>query len=399
VIQAGPGDVIAGVLKEGPVGLPLPGGGLALASGPDIDQWRALAAELRPGLPSLVTVAVAVQHGDFLIADHSERLWPGGAGALAAALAELPLYGCEVRMWLSWPTSAEDGRRLRRHLDGLAEIVGATVWAPVEGSRVEPLDGCRDLSAVDSRGQPTGWDAYGWREPTFRSDPDGRLVPAGPVAVSSYPGVPLVSLPGPQEQELARDYQRLNRAVGWLQAAVAILPDGRLALRYQDDTLLAAGPCQLRRLLTDAGWTGGDVALIGDVGVDQASVAHEHATSLAGALGCRITFDQDLSDTDLSAVDGRVGSSRLDAGSAGVPMRYPRAAVGRALAGLDPGDPSHAALLTALAAAVADHAGLDRRLQHAPDPQRAKLTRDLAASARTIEALATAASPAMASSP
>jgi hypothetical protein len=369
------------------MGLPLPGGGPALAGGPDLDHWRALATELRPGHPGLVTVAVAVQDGDFIIADHSGRLWPGGAGALAAALAELPLYGWEVRMWLSWPTSAEDGRRLRRHLDGLSEIVGATVWAPVEGGRVELLDGCRDLSVVDSRGQPTGWDVYGWREPTFRSDPDGRLVPAGGVAVSSYPGVPLVSLPVARERELASDYHGLSPAVGQLRVALAILPDGRLALRYQDDSLLAAGPHQLRRLLTAAGWTGGDVTLIGKVGVDQASGAQEHLASLADALGCQLTFGEVL-----SAVDGPVGSSRPDAGSAGAPTRYSRAAVGRALAGLDPGDPDHAALLTALAAAVADHAGLDRRLQHAPDTQRARLTRDLAASVRTIEALAAAAS-------
>jgi len=142
-----------------------------------------------PRSPELVTVGVAVADGDFLLDDYQGSAIRTDATGLAAALANLSLYDAHLRIWLSWPQRREHGQRLAANLIALAGLVGAVVWAPVEGGRAELAGDCGDLSAVRADGQPTGWQAYGAEgSAAFGSDPDGRLVPAGGVVWQKYPG-------------------------------------------------------------------------------------------------------------------------------------------------------------------------------------------------------------------
>lgn len=165
--------------RTGTVALPLPGGGLMLPVREDFVRRRAAAAALRPSDSRLLTVAVGVRSGEFVVGDYDGRSVLCDGLDLASVLASLPLYGADVRMWLSWPESAQDRGQLRRRLTELAEVTGATVWAPVEYGRADLLDG-GDLAAVGHDGRPAGWEPYG---PVgaldFESDMDGRLVPLG----------------------------------------------------------------------------------------------------------------------------------------------------------------------------------------------------------------------------
>jgi hypothetical protein len=288
-------DLVGGIVltRTGTVIMPLPGGGLSFATRDDFVLRRTAAAALRPGHPGLVTVAIGNRSGEFVLGDYSGQSILCDGQALAAALAALPLYGCDLRMWLAWPEPPDDRVRLRHNLAELAAVTGATVWAPAEGGRADLLDGCRDLSAVGPDDRVTRWDAHG--EPgqrLFRSDVDGRLVPAGGVAASRYPGVPLVSVLPAREREMRTWYERLRPDQRVLRADLAVLADGRVALRYRDDSLLAAGAGQLRQLLTEVGWSGGDLALLASVPEERTLGARRHLENLAADLGCAITVGE-----------------------------------------------------------------------------------------------------------
>jgi hypothetical protein len=279
--------------RAGTVLLPLPGGGLALATREDFVRRRCAIADLRPSHADLLTVAVGVHSGDFVVGDYSGRTTRCDGRELAAALASLPLYRAELRLCLSWPGPAEERRRLRHNVVELADTTGATVWAPAEGARLAFLEGCRDLCAVGPGNEPARWELYGGDDrEAFQSDVDGRLVPAGGVVTASYRGVPLVSvLPTRQQRSVAR-YQRLRPIEGVFRADLAVLADGRFALRYRDGSLVAAGNEQLRQLLEQAGWRGADLVLLSPIPHERSAGARRHAQILSNYLGCSITLDE-----------------------------------------------------------------------------------------------------------
>lgn len=286
-------ELVGGLVLErvGTVALPLPGGGLALTTRDDFVRCRAAAAELRPGHPALSTVAVGVASGDFVLGDYGGGVSRCDGRQLAAALASLPLYGSALRLWLSWPDAIEERRRLRLNLALLAATTGATVWAPAEGGRVEILDGCRDLSVVDRDARPGRWEPHGNVDgAAFQSDVDGRLAPVGGVVTTGCRGVPLVSVPAAQEQETAARYESLRPTQAVFRVDLAVLADGRLALRYRDDSLLAVGPQQLRLLLEQAGWRGADLMLLSRISPERSAGARHHADSLARHIAAGISF-------------------------------------------------------------------------------------------------------------
>jgi hypothetical protein len=156
-------------------------GGVAFTTGQDIDVDRRAAAEVAAGHPGLTTVAVSIRRGRFLVCYRSGRAVEHTGTAFAAELADLPLYGADLRLWLIWPTSHTEQKTLDSNLRELADTTGATVWTPPAGGEVEILAGCRDLAIRDERGEPGRW--WGYRPagvtvaPPFASDVDGRLVP------------------------------------------------------------------------------------------------------------------------------------------------------------------------------------------------------------------------------
>jgi hypothetical protein len=292
------------VPRTGTVALPLAGGGLMLATRSDFGRRRALAAALRPGHPELLTVGTAVRSGDFVVGDYGGRTTVRDGSGLAVVLGGLLLYGAELRMWLTWPEPAEERRRLAGNLTALAEVTGATVWAPAEGGRAELAEDSRDLRALRADGEAMGWQAYGAVGlAAFRSDVDGRLVPAGGAAVTRHPGVPLVSVQPARERAMAVRYADLPPAREVFRVDLAVLADGRLAARYADGSLLAVSGGQLRQLLRDAGWQGAPVALLSAVSPEQAAGAQRHATELARQLGCPVTFLDPGADSGRPAPD------------------------------------------------------------------------------------------------
>ncbi|ASW53426.1 hypothetical protein CIK06_03335 [Plantactinospora sp. KBS50] len=167
--------------RTGVVALPLPDG-LALATRADFVARRAAAHRLRTGAAGLATVAVTVRAGAFLTSDYRGTQRVNSGRRLAAILADLPLYGADLRLWLTWPSDPAEQRTLAENLEDLADAVGATVWTPPPGGAVQVLDDGHDLRAVDRAGAPAAWHRHRPagpdRSPAFRSDPAGRLVPA-----------------------------------------------------------------------------------------------------------------------------------------------------------------------------------------------------------------------------
>jgi hypothetical protein len=214
--------------RTGVVGLPLPDG-LALATRADFVTRRAAAYRLRTGFAGLATVAVTVRAGAFLVGDYDGTQEVHAGHRLGAILADLPLYGCDLRLWLTWPSDPDEQRRLAANVAELAETVGATVWTPPPGGAAELLDDGHDLRAVDRTGAPGGWQSHrparATGEPAFRSDPDGCLVPVGtadPVrtearspAVGGRPSTVTVR-PGQQPAVVAEDRRAPALGIPWL---------------------------------------------------------------------------------------------------------------------------------------------------------------------------------------
>ena len=182
--------------RKGVVGLPLRGG-MVLATRADFVARRATAHRLATASDGLVTVAVTARAGGFLVGDYggTQRVYSGGE--LAALLGDLPLYGSDLRLWLTWPSDPDEQHRLAEQARELAETTGATVWTPPPGGSAELIDGRQNLRALDHAGNVARWQAHRPRwaagAPTLRATPDGLLVP-----VSARELVIVRTVPPPQ---------------------------------------------------------------------------------------------------------------------------------------------------------------------------------------------------------
>ncbi|QLQ36445.1 hypothetical protein [Micromonospora robiginosa] len=166
--------------RTGVVNLPL-ATGVALATRADFVARRATAHRLGATGSELVTVSVTVRAGGFLIGDYSGTQQVRDAGHLAALLGELPLYGADLRLWLTWPSEPDEQAKLVTQAAELAETTGATVWTPPPGGRAELLGDRRDLRALDAAGGVAPWQAhrprYAEGPPAVDATPDGLLAP------------------------------------------------------------------------------------------------------------------------------------------------------------------------------------------------------------------------------
>jgi hypothetical protein len=214
-----------------------------------------------------------------------------GGAELAAALHTMPLYGLDLRLWLEWPAGRGERRLLTENMQELADAGGVTVWVAAPGASAVVLDGCRDLASSSSDGGEP-WTRYvpcGLTDrPAFASDADGRLVPRDGPVVMAAGGVAIVSRPEAVVEEALERYQTVWTRPGLTYLDLSVLGDGRLALRYADQTLLAIGSRELRRVLRGAGWADEDLCVVSEVSLDQAPVFNEHLRTLAGGLGVDI---------------------------------------------------------------------------------------------------------------
>jgi hypothetical protein len=106
------------------------------------------------------TVVVTVRAGEFLVRDGFGASGGHSGQGLAAALAALPLYGSDLRLWLHWPADRTACERLHGNLAMLAEATGATVWVPPPGGSAAVVDGGAELAARDQAGKARPWQAY-----------------------------------------------------------------------------------------------------------------------------------------------------------------------------------------------------------------------------------------------
>ncbi|MFI2710662.1 hypothetical protein ACH495_11105 [Micromonospora sp. NPDC018662] len=166
--------------RTGVVNLPL-ATGVALATRADFVARRATAHRLGATATELVTVSVTARSGGFLIGDYSGTQQVRDAGHLAALLGELPLYGADLRLWLTWPSEPDEQAKLAAQAAELAETTGATVWTPPPGGRAELVADHRHLRARDAAGAVAPWQAHRPRyadgPPAVHATADGLLVP------------------------------------------------------------------------------------------------------------------------------------------------------------------------------------------------------------------------------
>ncbi|SDT66593.1 hypothetical protein [Actinoplanes derwentensis] len=291
-------DLAGGLVlhRPGLATLPLPGG-LEFANREDFVVRRAAVAQLGTGHPDLVTVALATRDGGFRLSAY--LLDPAGRAPgrysgrdVAAALSSIHLYGGDLRLWLRWPDNESECRQLVAEVTALAEATGATVWAPEPGGEAVLLRGCRDLAARDRSGAITGWREF--RPPgapeTYRfvTDRDGRLVPREGPEVLTTDGVALISTGRLPEAALRERYSDLSAETGTVLLDLAVLDDGRVALRYGDGSHLAVSTAELRGLLEGSGWAGEDLLLLTPVPPDRAVGMRDHLTLLERELGVEV---------------------------------------------------------------------------------------------------------------
>ena len=277
--------------RSGPIRLPLRGG-LAIARRPDFVAARQAADRLGSGHPGLFTVALSVHWGNFVDGYYDGSAAIHDGESFATVLADLPLRGADLRVWLDWPIDAGAVERLRHNLKLLAAATGAVVWAPPPGNRAEIIDSCRDLGARTPDGSPERWEAYQPQAGAplrYESDLDGRLVPAAGFSVGRFPGVPLVSVPRARRAEAAEHHSALPGWTGRFPIDLPVLADGRLALVYADDRPVAVGPAAMRQLLARAGWNGEDITLVRQVPPNRSAAFRRYAARMGAELGCAIT--------------------------------------------------------------------------------------------------------------
>ncbi|ROO60219.1 hypothetical protein EDC02_2078 [Micromonospora sp. Llam0] len=362
--------------RRGWATLPLPRG-LSFTTREAFPVARAAAARLGGGHPGLATIAFSVDGDAPLLCRHDGMRTVASGTDLAAALAAVPLYGGDLRVWPQVPDhqpaseqdspvggdpagrisdpagprvdpadrvlypdlGAEVTAGLTAYLTELAGRVGATVWAPPTGSRVVLLDGVRDLAIRDRDGHLRGWQAFrppGPEHPDrFWSDRDGRLVPVGgtmdaggsdadmagdepPAPAAS--GAELVSVASEARQAALRRWKTVQRRDGQFRVELAVLDDGRLAARHGDGGLLALGPRELQALLRRAGWTGQDLALLISVPPERFGHLRAHVTALADQVPAEIWVPEP--GARLAVVQGQPRSLR----TAGEPARWCRIA-------------------------------------------------------------------------
>ncbi|HWS35974.1 MAG TPA: hypothetical protein VN408_24955 [Actinoplanes sp.] len=298
--------------RTGMVALPVPGG-LMLATRADFVGRRAAAATLMAGHPELTTIGAAVRSGGFVIGDYAGGFEVADGRRFAALLASLPLYGTEVRMWLTWPSDAGEQELLHRNLSGFAETTGAVVWAPDPHASTEVLDGCRDLGVTTRDGGPGVWHAYppsSAGPPRFEPDEDGRLSPAGRMLTLATDGVSLINVEPDRWRAATDRYTALAHRDGLFQTDLTVLPDGRWAVLYADTDPHVLGPREFQRMLRAAGWAGEDLQLLAHYPAAVEEGFRSYGRFLVDSLRADVWVlppdaDFDVVDGQARAVDGR----------------------------------------------------------------------------------------------
>ncbi|HEX6871075.1 MAG TPA: hypothetical protein VF163_08255, partial [Micromonosporaceae bacterium] len=282
----------------GLVTLPLPGG-LAFATKATFRDIAELTAQLRAGPDRVTPLTVNVEQGKFEISrfDDAGALL-GGAEMATLVAANLDVIHPDVQLAITWPTGDERCKALEAEVIRFANALNRTIWVPEPAGSAVVLAGPGEFAAVDEIGAPSAWRSYGpggrdhgnhdGLDGLLSTDRDGRLLPAGEIAMTGFGGVPLVSVPPGQLDELREWYESVATPEGLFAIDLAVLGDGRLALCLIDGRFRAVGPRELRALLIAAGWSGEDLLLVAQPAESLWPGLAEHAQQLGEALALDI---------------------------------------------------------------------------------------------------------------
>jgi hypothetical protein len=100
--------------------------------------------------------------------------------------------------------------------------------------------------------------------------------------------VALISTGRAGEDALRERYAGARAEAGTMLIDLTVLDDGRLALRHQDGSELAAGVAELHARLEEAGWKSEDLLLLTPVPADRAAGLRDHLALLEDELGVEI---------------------------------------------------------------------------------------------------------------
>jgi hypothetical protein len=264
--------------------------GLAFPTKATFRDTGALSGRMRSASGRLTTIAANADTGSFEINrfDSPGALLSGVEFATLVS-ASLEVVHPDVQLALTWPRGAEACKALHAELARLADALNRTVWVPEPAGAAFVASGTGEFAAVDEVGGPSSWRPYVSRLATdrrlrFRSDSDGRLVPAGKVVAARFAGVPFVSVPPTQLEQLREWYGSVAPCEGLFALDLAVLADGRLGVLLDGGRPVAMGPRELRALLREGGWTGQDLLLLAQPPVELWEAAIAHASHLGDML-------------------------------------------------------------------------------------------------------------------
>jgi hypothetical protein len=332
-----------------------PGSGLVTVALPDgiafptkatFRDTGALSARMRSGAGRMTTIAANADTGSFEISrfDSPGALLSGVEFATLVS-ASLEVVHPDVQLALTWPRGAEACAALHVELARLADALNRTVWVPEPAGAAFVAPGVGEFAAVDEVGGPSSWRPYmsrlaNDRAPRFRSDSDGRLVPDGKVVAARFPGVPFVSVPPTQLEQLREWYASVAPCEGLFPVDLAVLADGRLGVLLDGGRPVAMGPRELRALLREAGWTGQDLLLLAQPPVHLWDAAIAHASQIGDLLKVDIWLPERGAEV-WAQPDGTLASDGPD----GSESAWHVVPYGTDLAGYGDGIPLPAALL------------------------------------------------------
>jgi len=264
--------------------------GLAFPTKATFRETGALSGRMRSGAGRMTTLTANADTGSFEINrfDSPGALLSGVEFATLVS-ASLEVVHPDVQLAVTWPRGAEACAALHVELGRFADALNRTVWVPEPAGAAFVAPGVGEFVAVDEVGGPSTWRPYvsrldADRKPRFRTDSDGRLVPDGKVVARRFPGVPFVSVPPTQLEQLREWYTSVAPCDGLFPIDLAVLADGRLGVLLDGGRPLAMGPRELRLLLREAGWAGQDLLLLAQPPVDLWSAVIIHAGQLGDLL-------------------------------------------------------------------------------------------------------------------
>ena len=135
---------------------------------------------------AVTPIVVTVEGGRFIVGHFDGTVTDVDGTEFGRVLTEtVKDLAPEVRLALTWPAEADACAALDRELSRLARRLDRVVWVPARRGSAAVADGLTEPVSRGYDGRPAPWLRYDPANPgvsALVSRPDGRLVPASPIA-------------------------------------------------------------------------------------------------------------------------------------------------------------------------------------------------------------------------